>query len=171
MSAAHNAGLRTVGVEEELLIVDRAEGRPLPLAGELLAFSRTPGGTSAAGQAARPMARAGPTASPGGRDAEPAISLERIYVCGRAVELRAGEQLLQGDGFDAGAGHVDFQGQAFHHGVCAFHDLVDAWMLCPVTWPWAVIRAKLETPDWHGWAAWKAQGGIPRGCSGTAQGA
>lgn len=42
MSAAQNAGLRTVGVEEELLIADPAEGRPLPLAGELLAFSRTP---------------------------------------------------------------------------------------------------------------------------------
>lgn len=48
MSLAHNDGMRTVGVEEELLIVDPAGGRPLPLAGELLAFSRTPGGTSPA---------------------------------------------------------------------------------------------------------------------------
>lgn len=108
MSLAHNAGLHTVGVEEELLIVDPAKGRPLPLAGELPACWRGP---------------------------------------------------------------CRFQSQAFHQGVCAFHDLVEAWLLCAVTWPWAVIRARLQTPEWHGWAAGKAQGGIPRGCSGTAQGA
>jgi hypothetical protein len=42
VSLAHNAGLCTVGVEEELPIVDPAEGRPLPLAGGLLACWRGP---------------------------------------------------------------------------------------------------------------------------------
>lgn len=41
MSLVHNDGMRTFAVEEELLIVDPADGRPLPLAGELLAVSRT----------------------------------------------------------------------------------------------------------------------------------
>ena len=45
MSLVHNDGMRTFGVEEELLIVDPADGRPLPLAGELLASSRTAAGT------------------------------------------------------------------------------------------------------------------------------
>lgn len=37
--------MRTFGVEEELLIVDPADGRPLPLASALLASSRTAAGT------------------------------------------------------------------------------------------------------------------------------
>jgi carboxylate-amine ligase len=45
VSLVHNDGMRTFGVEEELLIVDPADGRPLPLAGELLAVSRTAAGT------------------------------------------------------------------------------------------------------------------------------
>src|SRR5665647_2680772 len=48
VSLVHNDGMRTFGVEEELLIVDPADGRLLPLAGELLAVSRTAAGTSSA---------------------------------------------------------------------------------------------------------------------------
>ncbi|TFB97614.1 glutamate--cysteine ligase [Cryobacterium sp. HLT2-28] len=40
--------MRTFGVEEELLIVDPADGRPLPLASELLASSRTAAGVLSA---------------------------------------------------------------------------------------------------------------------------
>ncbi|XAS67140.1 glutamate--cysteine ligase [Micrococcaceae bacterium Sec5.7] len=40
--------MRTFGVEEELLIVDPASGRPLALAGRLLAISSSPGSTSSA---------------------------------------------------------------------------------------------------------------------------
>ena len=40
--------MRTFGVEEELLIVDPADGRPLPLANALLASSRTAAGALSA---------------------------------------------------------------------------------------------------------------------------
>lgn len=41
MSLVYDDGMRTFGVEEELLIVDPTDGRPLPLASELLASGRT----------------------------------------------------------------------------------------------------------------------------------